>query len=176
MAVTVRRLLLLRHAKSSWDDRDLADHTRPLALRGRTAAQTMGQFIKSQGLMPDRVLSSDSCRTRQTAEIVLGIQDRMPSVEWLAGLYLASAWQILTIIGEQGGTASSLLVLGHEPGIGVLANVLAGTGNDAERAAMKKKFPTTSLAIIEFRIDRWLEIAVGEGQLIRFVRPRDLAA
>lgn len=176
MPVALRRLLLLRHAKSSWDEPGLTDHQRPLAPRGRRAARDVGLFIRSQGLLPQRIIASDSCRTRQTAEIVFADPAQRPPIAWLSALYLASARQILALIGQQEDEAASLLVLGHEPGMGVLANELAAFGDDGERAAMAAKFPTAALAVIAFRAERWRHIAAGEGQLIRFVRPRDLAA
>jgi len=112
----MRQLLLLRHAKSSWDDRDLPDHERPLNRRGLQAAAAMRTAMEGLGLAPDVVLVSSSRRTVQTLEALEPWADT-PLVDRLDSLYLAPAPAILKAIQEVGAMARSVLLVGHNPGV-----------------------------------------------------------
>lgn len=167
-------LLLLRHAKSAWDDPGLADRERPLNGRGRRAAALMGRFLSEAGLLPDRALLSAAARTRETFKrLRKEWTGPPPPAETLEDLYLAPPSAILACIRRHGGEARRLLVLGHNPGLERLGVRLAAAGSDeAALAALAEKFPTGGLAWFQFAADRWTDI--GEGRLLRFVVPRDL--
>ena len=121
----MRQLLLLRHAKSSWDDPALSDHARPLNARGRRAATAMAQAMRELGLAPDIVLVSSARRTLQTLEALTPFDD--PAlIEPMDALYLAPWRAMLAAIQEVPETARSLLVIGHNPGLHELAMALAG--------------------------------------------------
>jgi len=176
----MRQLLLLRHAKSSWDDPAQSDHARPLNARGRRAAACMRASMHELGLVPDVVLVSSARRTLQTLE-ALGPWDETPIIEPMNGLYLASAAQILTVLRSVSDTVRSLMVVGHNPGLHDLAitlvgaHVMASNGQTARRLA--EGFPAGALA--EFTIAQtWRALGEGDGEgggrLVRFLSPRDL--
>jgi phosphohistidine phosphatase len=174
----MRQLLLLRHAKSSWDDPALSDHARPLNARGRRAAAAMAQAMRELGLAPDIVLVSSARRTLQTLEALTPFDD--PAlIEPMDALYLAPWRGMLAAIQEVPETARSLLVIGHNPGLHELAMALAGidaTGRGSPTAQrLAEGYPTG--ALVEFSIaSPWHLLEPGGGRLIRFIQPRDLLA
>jgi phosphohistidine phosphatase len=174
----MRQLLLLRHAKSSWDDRDLSDHARPLNPRGRQAAAAMRAEMDRLGLSPDLVLVSTARRTMQTAEALEPWPDT-PLVDTLDSLYLASASTLLHTLQEVPETVRSVLLVGHNPGLHELAMQLIGAhamsfGNPAMQR-MAEGYPSGALA--EFTVPGpWHALNEGGGKLVRFVCPKDLPA
>jgi phosphohistidine phosphatase len=171
----MHQLLLLRHAKSSWDDRGIEDHERPLNPRGRAAAAAMRQAMRDVGLAPDLVLVSTARRTRETVE-ALEPWDDSPLIEPMAGLYLASAAQLMEAVREVRSTVRSLLVVGHNPGLHDFAMLLVGYAMDHAHSDMHRLatgLPTGGL--VEFNIATpWSELRAGAGRLQRFLVPRDL--
>lgn len=167
-------LLLLRHAKSAWNEPGLADRDRPLNGRGRHAAALLGRYIADSGLQPERALVSAAARTRETWKRLQREWTGAPTpAETLEDLYLAPPSAILACVRRHGGEARRLLVVGHNPGLERLAARLAGSGSDeAALAALGEKYPTGGLAWFQFEAERWTDI--GEGRLLRFVVPRDL--
>jgi phosphohistidine phosphatase len=167
-----RQLLLMRHAKSSWDDPRLSDHARPLNPRGRAAAAAMRGMMHAVGLAPDIVLVSSARRTLQTLE-ALEPWDDTPLVEPMDALYLADPAQLLQVLHGVAETARSVLLLGHNPGLHDLALMLAGSGDEAVRHRLGEGFPSGALA--EFSVPgSWAALGEGGGRLVRFVTPRDL--
>jgi phosphohistidine phosphatase len=169
----MRQLMLLRHAKSSWDDPKLPDHARPLNQRGRHAAAAMREAMRGLGLAPDVVLVSSSRRTLQTLE-ALGPWDETPLIEPLDALYLAGAGQLLQVLNGVAETARSVLLVGHNPGMHELALMLAGSSAAAaDLKRLEAGYPTGALA--EFGIiGPWWSLGAGGGRLLRFLAPRDL--
>jgi phosphohistidine phosphatase len=172
----MRQLLLLRHAKSAWDDPSQSDHARPLDGSGRAAAAAMRRAIGELGLTPDVVLVSSARRTLQTLE-ALEPWEEMPIVEPMDRLYLASAAQILGIVRGVSETVRSLLVVGHNPGLHDLALTLTGAhamaANTAQTRRLAQGFPAGALA--EFTVAaRWRDLGEGGGRLVRFLCPKDL--
>ena len=174
----MRQLLLLRHAKSSWDDPALPDHARPLNARGRRSALAMANAMRDLGLAPDIVFVSSARRTLQTLEALTPFEDGA-LVEPMDALYLAPWQQLLDELHQVPETARSLLLIGHNPGLHDLALALADPatlargGADARRLA--EGYPTGALA--EFTIaSPWRQLAAGGGRLVRFLAPRDLSA
>ncbi|PZW51131.1 phosphohistidine phosphatase [Humitalea rosea] len=171
----MRQLLLLRHAKSSWDDPRLSDHARPLNARGRRAASAMARVMRELDLTPEIVLVSSARRTLQTLEALAPLEGP-PMVVPTDDLYLAPWTRLLEELRRVRETARSVLVIAHNPGLHELALALAGTasmaaGGDALRLA--EEYPTGALA--EFALAApWSRIGPGSGRLIRFVVPRDL--
>ncbi len=169
-----KRLLLLRHAKSSWDDPDLADFDRPLAPRGEKAAPFMARYMADAGLVPDRILCSSAARTRATLAHLLPAFGAEMDVLVTRALYEAPPETVIRAVRRHGGDADVLLVVGHNPGLEEAAVRLAGAGRDTDLEAMGQHFPTAALAVIDFPVTGWSEIAAGAGHLERFVRPRAL--
>ena len=169
----MRQLLLLRHAKSSWDARSLADRDRPLSDRGRRNAATMRQAMHRLGLAPDLVLVSPALRTVQTLEL-LEPWDETPLIEQVEGLYLAAPPQLFAVLHDVPETVRSVLLIGHNPGMHDLAQSLIDTSPAARPARqLAEGFPTAALA--EFVIPGpWLRLAPGGGRLTRFLTPREL--
>jgi phosphohistidine phosphatase len=168
---TARRLLLLRHAKSSWDHPELADHDRPLAPRGRRAAAAVGAHLGDLPELPDVVLCSTAVRTVQTLE---GIRPALPvttSVELDDALYGADDDELLEVVRRLPAAASCAMVIAHNPGIGDLAVLLTGHGDDSARAAMASKFPTAALARLAFQ-QPWSAAGPGGATLEEFWTPR----
>jgi phosphohistidine phosphatase len=172
---SMHQLLLLRHAKSSWDDAALPDRDRPLNKRGRRAAAAMRQAMQGLGLVPDLVLVSPARRAQETLAS-LEPWDETPLIEPVESLYLATAPQLLSVLQDVNETVRGVLLIGHNPGLHELAVLLAGTqlataGEMAQRVAAG--FPTAALA--EFSIATpWQQLAAGGGRLMRFLAPRDL--
>jgi phosphohistidine phosphatase len=162
--------LLIRHAKSSWDDSTLADRERPLAKRGRKAAERIGAYLRREGLRPEIVLCSPSKRTRETLEI-LGLRDA--DVVFPEDLYSASADELLALVHEVDADAAIIAVIGHNPGMHDLAIKLVGNDAAADAVRLREKFPTCAVAV--FDVDRaWRELAPTNARLASFVVPKEL--
>jgi phosphohistidine phosphatase len=161
-----RRLLLLRHAKSSWDDPTLIDHDRPLAPRGRRAAERMGEYLRDEQPPVSLVLCSSARRTRETLELV----SPEGEVRIEPRIYGASADELLACLQRLGDSAETVLLIGHNPAIEDLAVALsAGEGGLSER-----KYPTGAVAALRFS-GPWGALEPGRAELVAFVTPRELA-
>lgn len=170
----MKRLLLLRHAKSAWDDPSQGDFDRPLAPRGRKAAPQMAAALVARGWAPEAALVSPAARTRETWALVAGVLPEAPEPAFPQALYLASAAVLLDAL-RRAPAADSLLLLGHNPGLERLAALLAGPGSDpAALAALRAKFPTAGLAVLETD-DDWAFLVEGGARLVAFLTPRELA-
>jgi phosphohistidine phosphatase len=168
---TVRRLLLLRHAKSSWDEPDLADHDRPLAPRGRRAANALCDRLRGLAEPPEVVLCSSAARTVETLDRIRPALPADISVDIDGELYAAGAGSLLAHVRRLPSSVSCALLIGHNPGLGDLAVILAGHGDPAARSAMRAKFPTAALA--RLLVDQpWSEIEPGSAKLEEFWTPR----
>jgi phosphohistidine phosphatase len=171
---TMRRLMLLRHAKSDWTAPGTRDHDRPLNPRGREAAPKMGAYMARHALLPDLIVASTATRVSETLDLVVPAFEKPPKVSSDRRLYEADADRLLEIIKETPGTAHSLLLVGHNPGIGDLASTLIAAGDVETRQRLLEKFPTAGLAVIDFAIDDWGKLHRRGGRLDRFVVPRAL--
>jgi phosphohistidine phosphatase len=169
----MKQLLLLRHAKSSWDDPDLDDFDRPLAERGLKAAKLMGRELAARDWLPDQVLVSSALRTRDTWRLVAEELPARPRVVFANVLYDASAADVLSQIRLADPLSGCLAVVGHNPGLEDLAKQLAGSGSEARaRKRLEEKFPTTALARFVFEGD-WS--GLSPGRLTHCLRPKDLS-
>jgi phosphohistidine phosphatase len=176
----MKRLLVLRHAKSDWSRPGVADHDRPLSQRGRQAASAMGEAIAALGLMPDAVLSSSARRARETLALAAaGWPDGLASATTFdRGIYLKGPGAILAGLARTPPEASTLLVVGHNPDVQALVLTLASpTDSDpGALARVEEKFPTAALALLYLPVDSWAEVAASGGRLQRVLTPKDLAA
>ena len=172
----MRRLALLRHAKSSWDDSNLDDFDRPLNARGLQAAPVMGAVLASLNFSPDCILCSPAERTRQTlTSIKPTIRGAMPPVSFDQSLYLAGTADILALLRKVEPQHAKVLIIGHNPGLHALAAMLAATGDANQIARLEDKFPTASLAVYTFPQSTWHEFDPASGQLDAFITPKDRA-
>jgi phosphohistidine phosphatase len=172
----MRQLLLLRHAKSAWDDPRAPDHDRPLSPDGSRAARAVRDAMRQMGLAPDLVLVSAARRTLETLA-ALEPWDDTPLVEPMEELYLASAGRLLQALNAVPETVRSVLVIGHNPGLHELAMTLVGahamTTGGAELQRLAAGYPTAGLA--EFSVaGPWWALDAGSARLLRFLAPRDL--
>jgi phosphohistidine phosphatase len=162
-------LHVLRHAKSSWDDPELADVDRPLAPRGRRAARRIGEHLRDSGIRPALVLCSPAQRARQTVEL-LALEDAEIAVE--DGLYGAGAPELAARLRQLPGAVPHVLLVGHNPALQTLVLALARPGELRERVA--EKLPTGALATL--RLDgAWSELDAGGAALTALVLPRELS-
>ena len=167
----MKRLYLLRHAKSSWKDTSLPDHDRPLAGRGRRAAKAIARHLREQNLEPQLVLCSTARRARETLERIqpaLGAA----TVELEPDLYSASADALLERLRRVPDTVASVMLIGHNPGLQELALDLARPASAARELAAK--YPTAALATLAFEASSWRELDDDTAELVDLVRPRDL--
>jgi len=175
----MRRLMLLRHAKTEHDAPSGHDQDRRLDDRGRLDAAAIGSWIGRHLPVPELVLVSTAVRAQQTWEIVRqAMQDTTkaidpPQAETMAELYGAEPAQLLQIIRMAEATdPRQLMVVGHNPGMHELALALAGGGDAAAKKALEDNLPTTGLAILDFATEDWNEVAFRRGTLVRFTSPK----
>jgi phosphohistidine phosphatase len=167
----VKTLWLLRHAKASPGADGLPDRDRPLNARGREAAARMGHHLAGRGVRPDVVLCSPAVRTRETLELVAQPLGAELDVEFDAELYLASERELEARIEQVSDGAASVMLVGHNPGLGELAAQLAGRGERRAIEALREKFPTGALAEFRIHSQHWRQFARG-CELASFVTPK----
>jgi phosphohistidine phosphatase len=172
----MRRLLLLRHAKSSWSEPGASDHERPLNRRGQEAAPRIGAYLARHKLIPDRVLCSTARRTRETWELVAAEATAAPPATFTDRLYGATPRALIEVFRHAEPEAASLLVVGHNPGLQEVATQLIASGDLEDRERLREKFPTGGLVVIDFAIADWAKLHPRSGRLERFVVPRMLEA
>ena len=171
---TTCRLLLLRHAKSAWPE-GVADHDRPLADRGRKAAPIIGAYMAREKLMPDLALVSPARRAQETWKLVREALLKRVAQHDAPEIYEVAAAQMLEALRTVKPGIRTLLIVGHNPGMEDLAALLTKDGDADAIGRMKEKFPTAALAVIDFGIEGWGDVAPGSGYLERFVTPRLVA-
>lgn len=171
----MKTLYLLRHAKSDWSDPALGDFDRPLAARGVKAARRMGRALADHGLAADEVVCSAARRAMETWEL---LRDALPAdvqTKVLRSLYLATPAALLQVLRRRPDDADAVMMIGHNPGLAVLAQRLCGAASKpGALRRLTEKYPTGALAVIEFDVEHWSEIGDGAGRLTRFLRPKDL--
>jgi phosphohistidine phosphatase len=170
-------VLLFRHAKSNWDTLSLPDYDRPLAKRGRKAAPLMGAAIARLDLKPDLIVCSGAARTRETLALALpALGTPAPEVIYDDAIYMATPATLMTLLRKPPGAEKHkrVMVVGHNPGLEELAELLVGGGDKDARALMADKFPTGALAVFTFDVPRWADIALGTGRLTHFITPARL--
>ena len=161
------KLILMRHAKSSWDQ-PVADHDRALNDRGYSSARTMGVWLKSCGHLPQEALISTARRTRDT---FYGLQVTTEHVEFMSSLYHPSVQNLLSAL--QSATAPSVILISHNPGITEFAGLLA---RDLPSHDRFYDFPTCATWVGEFDIGFWKDLRFKTGNTLDFATPREIAA
>ena len=169
----MKRLTVLRHAKSSWGDPDLDDFDRPLNDRGWEAARRIGRELQRRQVRFDLVLASPAVRVRETLD---GVQERFAfegPIHFDQRLYLAGEELLLTIVHELPDSAGSALLVGHNPGLQELVLKLAPEG-EREHRRVQEKFPTAALAMTDLPALSWRDVETGSGWLAELILPREL--
>lgn len=159
-------LLLLRHAKSSWKDESLADQDRPLAKRGLRDAPRVGRLLNEENLLPELILSSTARRARQTVELVTEVAGYSGEVSWLDDLYAAAPEEILELLSALPAYYTTVMVVGHNPGLEELMTLLTDQVDSLTTAA---------LAQIDLPVDGWDQVTdETQGKLVNIWRPKEL--
>ncbi len=169
-----RVLVLMRHAKSAWGGGFSSDSERPLDERGRRAAPVMASYLADTGAVPDLVLCSSALRARQTLDRMVHDFDPRPEIRSDDGLYLAEHREILSRIRAIEATWRKVLVIGHNPGLQILAARLVGRANPAEAARVEAKFPTAGLVHLAVTLENWQDLSPDTIAAATFVAPKHL--
>jgi phosphohistidine phosphatase len=166
----MRRLLLLRHAKTEKSAPGGGDFDRRLAARGRAEAPKIGAYMAHHDLQPDLVIASPARRARETWELVAPAFPTAPPVVWEDRLYNAEAVAIVGLVKE--AKPASLLLVGHNPGLHDFARLMIASGDVDARERLNENLPTAGLLVIDFALARWSKLHPRSGRLDRFVSPR----
>ena len=163
------RLILTRHAKSSWDDPLSADHDRPLNGHGKTAAADLGGWLASRGYIPGEVLCSDALRTQETWAHLAPALPSGPVLTLKPALYHASPDVMLAVL--RGATSGTVMMIGHNPGIAEFASRLV-----AHRPVKPEfaQYPTGATLVASFDVPTWAEVTYGHAAVLDFIVPKEL--
>lgn len=161
----MKRIILMRHAKSSWDNPALSDHARPLNGRGRISANAVGEWLRTKGYSPEHVLSSSAARTRETFAR-MGI---FCDADFRDGLYHAGPADLLETVRRARGNC--VLILGHNPGIAEFADIMLSQQPKHPRFG---DFPTAATLVADVPVTDWADLTPGTGYPVDFTVPRDL--
>ncbi|MFD7459444.1 MULTISPECIES: SixA phosphatase family protein [unclassified Streptomyces] len=167
----LRRLVVLRHAKSAWP-LDVPDHDRPLAPRGRRDAPAAGQALAAADCLPDLALCSTALRARQTWELAAAQWGTPPPVRFEPRLYAAGVPELIAVVREVPAEVRTLLLIGHNPGLEELVLALAGDGLDDTLDRVRSKFPTSALAALAWHSTDWAALRAGTALLTWVTVPR----
>ncbi|WP_235017359.1 SixA phosphatase family protein [Nitrincola tapanii] len=161
----LRQLILVRHAKSSWKDPDLADFDRPLNRRGRQNLPAMCERVLQAGLFPDQLIYSPARRTLLTAQALIGVLDLQPTQSRAEkSLYECSGQHLLQFLSEQPDSSHSLMLVGHNPGLQELAEILLKERLEA--------FPTSAVLALQLPLNHWAEISSASASIQLFDYPK----
>ncbi|MGA8296226.1 MAG: histidine phosphatase family protein [Acidimicrobiales bacterium] len=170
----MKTLLLLRHAKSRWDDPSLADHERPLAPRGKRAGRRIAKHIAHERIPIDVVLCSSASRARATLELIRPELGGDVAVFVEDSLYTADAEDLIGRIQNVPPSAKDVLLIGHNPALQELAFDLAGDGEPHALASLREKFPTGAMATLTTE-GSWGALGDKNGYLVSLINPRTLS-
>ncbi|MGI9372375.1 MAG: SixA phosphatase family protein [Hyphomicrobiales bacterium] len=171
----MKRVLLFRHAKSDWSHDGLSDRDRPLAPRGVKVAPRMGRYIQKNNLTPDVVYCSPARRAEETCALAIGELISAPQIIINDALYdFSGEAAYFDVIRNSDNVAETVMLVGHNPTLFYLAQMLVSTGDDGLRSDMNMKFPTAALAVISFDVNSWHEIEPDTGNLEDYAKPRKL--
>ena len=154
----MKRLLIVRHAKSSWKNGDLTDHERPLKKRGKNDAMKMGKLLKNKKIIPDLIICSTATRAKETAKILSASMKYKNKITYTDTLYMAEPSDILSAIINCGKKDKTVMVIGHNPGLEALVQILTGK---------VESLPTASIAYITLKINNWAEITKSENAKLK---------
>lgn len=166
------RIVLIRHAKSSWSDPEVQDIDRPLNRRGRLASTLIGAWLRDESVGLDHVWLSPAVRSAETFAHMNIESTHEPHAH--NALYMADPNTILNILRSTPKSAKTAAIIGHQPGLSSFARKLAdGSQTQAEGRAFSK-FPTGAVALFECDVDAWPDVKFGKAKFVSFVTPKDL--
>jgi phosphohistidine phosphatase len=165
--MSMKSLLVLRHAKSDWNDPELADRDRPLNKRGTRDAARMGRLLKEENLLPDLIITSTATRARETVQGLIGASGYAGAVVKKAVLYQAAPATYLRVLRDVKDDPQRVMVVGHNPGLEELVQCLTGSSTT---------MPTATLVKISLPLSTWPKLDEGtRGELAGVWRPRELS-
>lgn len=169
----MKRLTVLRHAKSDWGDADLDDFNRPLNDRGWKAAKRIGRELQHRDFRFDLVLASPAARVRETLDGVQEKFDFAAPIRFEPPMYLATEALLMAVVRDLPEAVHRPLLVGHNPG---LQQLLLGLSveDDPLRSKVAHKLPTAAIAVVELPADRWAEVEPASGRLVELIVPKDL--
>jgi phosphohistidine phosphatase len=170
----MRKVILLRHAKSSWDDPAMDDHDRPLNKRGKAAAPLIGRWLAERRHVPDTVLCSSSERTRQTVERIRKIMPKLPEPVVERTLYHASPNEMRDRLAKLPVDCKTVMLVGHNPGLGSLVRKMSDGKEKRRCRRAYEHFPTGAAAVLELDLDYWSDIEFAKARFVDFAAPREL--
>jgi phosphohistidine phosphatase len=170
----MKRLAVLRHAKSSWDEPGLDDFNRPLNERGWKSARRMGRELKRRGVRFDLVLASTAARVRETIDGLAEKYDFEAPIRFEQKIYLASTQTLISLIRELPESVQAPLLVGHNPGLERLLVELTHDDEQGQRGRIEGKYPTGAFAVIELPSASWGKIEPGSGEIVELILPKEL--
>ncbi|WP_055717772.1 SixA phosphatase family protein [Streptomyces torulosus] len=166
-----RRIVLFRHAKADWPQ--VSDHERPLADRGRMDAAVAGRKLADSGISFDLALCSTAVRTRETWKLAVHELPERPKTVYEERIYEASPGDLIALLNETPDDAQTVLLVGHNPGVQALAEILAGQAEgDARKRMSRRDFPAAAYAVISFE-GSWKSLEPGVGTLVDYWDPTE---
>lgn len=160
----MKKLFIIRHAKSDWSDTSLDDFDRPLNNRGLKNAPFMGKLLKEKGVMPDLIISSSANRTFTTAQIFASQLGYLGDILLDKNLYEVSANTIESIVKNVSDNFDTIFLIGHNPGLQMFAETISKFEVD--------NMPTCAVVEIDFKVDSWKDISRKESKLISYDYPK----
>ena len=173
----MKTLTLFRHGKSGWDSPVSRDFDRPINERGCKGSRLIGEHARALDLHWDNVVSSPAVRCTETLDAFWDGYGRILHPNWDRRIYLASGATLLDVVHDLPDDDAAVMMCGHNPGLEDLALMLIpDIRGDELRDELEAKFPTASIAELQFDVEKWADIKEGGGRITRFIRPRDLDA
>ncbi|MFJ3230565.1 SixA phosphatase family protein [Streptomyces sp. NPDC086787] len=166
-----RRIVLFRHAKADWPE--VTDHERPLAERGRMDAAVAGRKLADHGISFDLALCSTAVRTRETWKLAVHELPHRPKTIYEERLYEASPGELIAVLNETPDDVQNVILIGHNPSVHGLAEILSGSADDEARAHMERRgFPAAAFAVVTFE-GSWKSLEPGTGRLDDYWAPSE---
>ncbi|MFJ4648452.1 SixA phosphatase family protein [Streptomyces bobili] len=166
-----RTIVLFRHAKADWPQ--VTDHERPLADRGRMDAAVAGRKLTDSGIAVDLALCSTATRTRETWKLAVHELPHRPKTVYEERIYEASPGELIALLNEVPDEVRNLVLVGHNPGIEGLAEVLSGTAEEDARERMTRRgFPAAAFAVLTFD-GSWKSLEPGTASLVDYWAPSE---
>jgi len=161
----MKKLVIIRHAKSDWEDTSLDDYDRPLNERGLKDATFMGKHLKEKGLVPDLIMSSPALRAITTAEFIakeIGYEKAITPNQYIYEAYVNTLQEVVSFIHDANDT---VFLVGHNPGVSALAYMLS---------ELKQSVPTCATVEIDFDCDSWMDVSRENSTLVSYDFPKKL--
>ncbi len=170
----MKKVIFLRHAKSSWDDPAVDDHDRPLNGRGKAAAPLIGRWLSERRHLPDTVLCSSSARTTETVRRLRKSLPRLPDPVVERGLYHASPSAMRDRLAMLPPECETVMLVGHNPGLGSLVRKMSDGRENRRCRRAYEHFPTGAAAVLELDVESWSQIDFASARFVDFAVPREL--